>query len=426
MSTPVVQGRTTSPGGGETQTATPRILAAELEQRRRKDPGKADWGEEQRKAEEARATVQADRSEGGGTLDEDDWVRTDTPKRWGPRGESDEPGAEDWDDWIAEQQRQADAALVSAGRALALQLTTSRAPIHDLNGKTAPRESRASPIREPEKESIEAEWREWNEWTAEEQRRALAGDVLWRDRREVSGRGAPEVKQGDLRWDLEEELLNRRDGRRAWQRRPRTDWPPAHARGGAKPNGRVFFSATDDPELKENERWQPGRCIAEKEWGRVRDRPNTRMFRIGDTVAVTEVGNPGLHRDSWRLPESSTTRYFVATVLEVDVKQRYYWNHECIGLLLDEGAGYHVHREHSCIREILRDDGTAWGLDPAPMDWDTTPEAAQEDSLPRAWIPKEDRQEPPGRKGARTPEEWTLLAQDQGTGPGSKPVNTDL
>ena len=382
MSTPVVHGRTTSPGGGETQTATPRILAAELEQRRRKDPGKADRGEERRQAEEARATVQAERSEGGVTRDDDEWVSTDTPERRGPSDEPDEPGADDGDDWSAEQQRQADAALVSAVRALALQLTTSRAPIHDLCGKTAACESRASPIREPEKESIEAERREWNEGTAEEQRRAVAGGVLWCERGEVSGRGAPEVRQRGLRWELEEALLNRRDGSRAWRRRPRTDWPPAHARGDAKPNGRVFFSATDDPELKENERWHPGRCIAEKDWGRVRDRPHTRVFRRGDTVAVTEVGNPGLHRDSWRLPESSTTRYFVATVLEVDVKQRYYWNHECNGLLLDEGAGYHVHREHSCIREILREDGTAWEpeLDPAPMDWDTTPEAEQEDS----------------------------------------------
>ena len=32
----------------------------------------------------------------------------------------------------------------------------------------------------------------------------------------------------------------------------------------------------------------------------------------------------------------------------------------------------------------------------------------------------------PGRKGARTQEEWTVLAQEQGTGPWSKPVNTDL
>ena len=380
MSTPVVQGRTTSPGGGETQTATPRILAAEPEQRRRKDPGKAERGEEQRKAEEARTSVQEERRAGGGTLGDDDWVRTDTPERWGPRGDQDEPVADDWDDWVAEQQRQADAALVSAVGALALQQTTSRALIHDLSGKTAPHESRASPIREPEKESSEDEWREGSEWAAEEQRRTLAGDVLWRERGKVSGRGAAEVRQGGPMWKLEEDLLNRLDGGRDWRRRPRSDWPPKHARRGAMPNGRVFFSATDDPGLTETDRWQPGRCIAEKDWGQVRDRPNTRVLRRGDTVAVTEVGNPGLHRDSWRLPESSITRYFVATVLEVDVKQRYHWNHECNGLLLDEGAGYHVHREHCWVREILREDGTTWELDPSPMDWETTSETKQGDS----------------------------------------------
>ena len=90
------------------------------------------------------------------------------------------------------------------------------------------------------------------------------------------------------------------------------------------------------------------------------------------------------------------------------------------------GGGYHVHREYSWIREITREDGTTWELDPAPMDWDTTLEAEQEDSLPRARIPQEGIQELPGRQGARTPEEWTLLGPNQGTGPGSKPVNTDL
>jgi hypothetical protein len=165
MSTSVAHGRIESLGGGETQTATPRILAAEPEQRWTTDPGKVERGEEQKKAEEGKASVQVERSAGGGTLEEDDWVRTDTPEQWGPRGKPDEPVADDWDDWIAEQQRQADAALVSGVRALALQQTTSNAPIHGVRGRTAPGESRASPIREPEKESIEAEGREWNEWT---------------------------------------------------------------------------------------------------------------------------------------------------------------------------------------------------------------------------------------------------------------------
>jgi hypothetical protein len=415
MSTPVVHGHTESPGGGETQTATPRILAAEPEQRRRKDPGKAERGEEQRKAEETRATAQAERSDDGETLDGDGWARTDTPERLRPRGESEERVADDWDGWIAEQQRQADAALESAVRALALQRTTSNALRHDVKGKIAPRESCVSSIQEPEKESSEDGWREWNEVAVEEQRRAVAGDVLRREKGEGSGGGTSEVRKGGLMWKLEEDLLNRLDGGRDWRRRPRSDWPPKHARRGAMPNGRVFFSATDDPELKETERWQPGRCIAEQDWGRVRDRPNTRMFRRGDTVAVTEVGNPGLHPASWRLPESSITRYFVATVLEVDAKQRYLWNPDCNGLLLDEGAGYHVHREHSWIREILRPDGTTREFDPSAMDWDTTPETEQGDI-----------QEVSGRKGARMQEEWTLPAQKQGTEPWSKPVNADL
>ena len=528
MSTPVAHGRTKSPGGGEMQTATPRILATEPGQRQRMEPGKAERGEEQRKAEEARTTVQAERSDGG-TLEDEDWVRTDTPERLGLRSEADEPADDDWEDWIAEQQRQADAALVSAVRTLALQRTTSNSPIHDVSGRTAPRESRASAIRGPERESIEDEWREWNERVAEEQRRALAGDVLWREKGEISGGESSEMRKGGPRWKLEEDLLNRLDGGRDWRRRPRSDWPPKQARRGARPNGRVFFSATDDPELKETERWQPGRCIAEPDWGRVRDRPNTRVFRRGDTVAVTEVGNPGLHPSSWRLPESSITRYFVATVLEVDAKQCYPWNPDCNGLLLDEGAGYHVHREYSWVREITREDGTTWELDPSAMEGDTTPtteqgaakewlatgevytqgsrrpgevigpgdmihirshrprtsmhwerslvavpfigetgqqgfryakicvkDAATEASSkglyqldggphnpkmlrargsfyaidrhspPRASLSKEDIQEVPGRNGARMQEEWTVLAQDQGTEPWNKPVNADL
>ena len=124
------------------QTATPRILATEPGQRQRMEPGKAERGEEQRTAEEARTNVQAERNAGGGTLGDDDWFRTDTAERWGPRGEPDEPVADDWDDWIAEQQRQADAALLSAVRTLALQRTTSNSPIHDVSGRTAPRESK--------------------------------------------------------------------------------------------------------------------------------------------------------------------------------------------------------------------------------------------------------------------------------------------
>ena len=96
--------------------------------------------------------------------------------------------------------------------------------------------------------------------------------------------------------------------------------------------------------------------------------------------------------------------------------------------------GFETRRTHGSIQSAGTGDASSadqmkfftLGVHHVMQHADTTPEAEQEDSLPRAWIPKEDLQELPGRKGARTPEEWTLLAQDQGTGPGSKPVNTDL
>lgn len=57
MSAPVVHGHAKSPGGGETQTATPRILAAEPGQRQRKDLGKDVWRVERKESEEAGVTL---------------------------------------------------------------------------------------------------------------------------------------------------------------------------------------------------------------------------------------------------------------------------------------------------------------------------------------------------------------------------------
>ena len=74
MSTPAVHGRAKSPGGGETQTATPRILAAEPGQRQRTDPETEERGGERGELEEAGAAVHMKRRGGGGTLVDDDWA----------------------------------------------------------------------------------------------------------------------------------------------------------------------------------------------------------------------------------------------------------------------------------------------------------------------------------------------------------------
>lgn len=377
MSTPVAHGRTKSPGGGEKQTATPRILAAEPGQRQRMDLETEVWRTEQRESEEAGASGRTERSDDDGTLAEGDGVGAATSEGAEQGGDKDEPIDGDWADWIAEEQRKANEALADAVLSMILRRQTGDALVHGATGQDTPRRRHLGSTQQAEKEPTNAEpvddgWAEWIAWAAEEQRKDEDGDVRPHEPDVGSGGVASKARQGGPMWELEERLLNSLDGGRDWRRRPRSDWPPEQARGETKPGGRRFFSATDDPGLTEIERWQPGRCIAERDWGRVRDRPNTKVFRRGDTVAVTELGNPRLHRDSWRLPESSCTRYFVATVLEVDVQQRYYWDPNSNGILLDEGAGYHVHREYSWIREITLEDGTAWELDAPPMDVDTT------------------------------------------------------
>ena len=81
MSTPAVHGRAKSPGGGETQTATPRILAAEPGQRQRTDPETEERGGERGELEEAGAAVHMERRGGGGTLVDDDWAWMEEERR---------------------------------------------------------------------------------------------------------------------------------------------------------------------------------------------------------------------------------------------------------------------------------------------------------------------------------------------------------
>ena len=452
MSTPVVQGRTTASGGGETQTATPRILAAEPEQRRRKDPGKAERGEEQRKAEEARTSVQAERRAGGGTLGDDDWVRTDTPERWGPRGDQDEPVADDWDDWVAEQQRQADAALVSAVGTLALQQTTSRAPIHDLSGKTAACESRASPIRAPERESIEAEWREWNEWAAEEQRRAEAGDVLWRERGEVSGRGASALHEPLLEYchteGVQDMDVDVSPVRRASRRTTNTSWEVG---SNIAPQHRYLVQEAYD----EMRRYRPGEEVAVKT-----EQPHLQyqiaVVRHGTSLIDDEdlsgsrlelqqgIGQSStwvphgairqLHTQCSRTPGEIIGPGDMIHIRSHRPRTSMHWERSLVAVPFIWATGQQGFRYAKiCVKDaateasskglyqldggahnskMLRARGTFYAID--------------RHSPPRARLPKEDIQEVPGRNGARMQEEWTVLAQEQGTGPWSKPVNTDL
>jgi hypothetical protein len=108
----------------------------------------------------------------------------------------------------------------------------------------------------------------------------------------------------------------------------------------------------------------------------------TSAKRSGQPATKPEEGsdkdNSGAERTATNLDLEHQTLCHEATPsvgragLEVDAKQRYYWNSDCNGLLLDEGAGYRVHRELSWRREITKADGTTWEPDVSPMEVDAT------------------------------------------------------
>ena len=509
MSTPVAHGRTESPGGGETQTATPRILAAEPEQRRMTEPGKAERGEEQRKAEEARTTVQAERSDGG-TLEDGDWVRTDPPECLGPRGEADEPADDDWEDWIAEQQRQADAALASAVRALALQQTTSNGPIHDVSGKTASRESRASSTREPEEASLEDERREWNEWAAEEQRKDMARDGITPETGDGTGGGAStaeellvEEEHRKARIAMNDAMLylNRIRGRgvvptagngtKERQQAPTKADETRNELALHEPPLEYDHTAgaqdmdVDAPPVRRTARrttntsWEVGSNIAPQHRYLVQEAYDaTRRYGPGEEVAIiTEQPHlqyriavvrhgtsliddedlsgsrlelqQGIGQSSTWVPHGAIRQLYTQCsrrpgevigpgdmihIRSHRPRTSMYWERSLVAVPFIWATGQQGFRYAKiCVKDaaieasskgLYQLDGGAHN--PKMLRARGSFYAIDRHSPPRTRIPEEDIWEVPGRKGARIQEEWTLLAQDQGTGPWSKPVTTDL
>ena len=81
MTTPAVRGRAESAGGGETQTATPLILATEPGQRQRTDPEKEERGEERRDKAAAGEADHMERRGDGGALVDDDWAWMEEERR---------------------------------------------------------------------------------------------------------------------------------------------------------------------------------------------------------------------------------------------------------------------------------------------------------------------------------------------------------
>ena len=101
------------------------------------------------------------------------------------------------------------------------------------------------------------------------------------------------------------------------------------------------------------------------EWGRILPCSETRVFHVGDRVAVSEYGGTPLR--PYTLP---VMRYYVAHVRETNVWQ-VGWKHSTCYLRLDEGAarGHEVIREATAVQEIAPAEGKAWEADLTPMDF---------------------------------------------------------
>ena len=135
--------------------------------------------------------------------------------------------------------------------------------------------------------------------------------------------------------------------------------PPPRAPGKRNPRGRlVVFGATNDPGQPEIERWQPGRWIADEDYCRILPCSETKVFRVGDRVAIAEHGGTLLR-------PCTLMRYYVAHVRETNMWQ-VGWEHNTCYLRLDEGAGHEVIRKAAVVQEIVPPKGTARGTDSTP------------------------------------------------------------
>ena len=425
MSTPVVHGCTELPGGGETQMATPRILAAETEQRRKRDLGKAERGGEQRKVEETRTTAQAEGSDGGGTLDDDGWARTDVARDGITPEKDDVPGGgataarQEGPRWelaeellVEEEHRKARIAVNDA--MLQLNLLRGRVVVPTTGNWTKERQQAPTETDETRVESeLHEPLLEYGHTAGAQDMDVEMPPVRRTARRttntswEVGSYIAPqhrylvqEAYDATRRYGPGEEVA-------IITEQPHLQYQIAVMRHGT--------SLIDDEDLSgsrvelqqgigQSSTWvphgvirqlytqcsrRPGEVIGPGDMIHIRShRPRTSMFWERSLVAVPFIwatGQQGFRYAKICVKDAST---------EASSKGLYQ---------LDGGA-------HN--PKMLRARGSFYAID--------------RHSPPRARLPEEDIQEVPGRKGARMQEEWTVLAREQGIDPWSKPVNTDL
>ena len=388
MSTPVVHGRAKSLGGGETQTATPRILAAEPGQRQRMDPETEERGEERREPREAGVADHRERRDGGGALVDDDWA------------------------WIEEEHRKARIAMNAA--ILQMPWLWERTGVPTAGGQIeekgqAPMEAReARDDSDPQEQLLEdghiggvqemevdvprgqqtAQRTTNTSWAVGSniavQHRYLVQEAYDARRRYVQGEEVAfitgqlhhqyqiaEVSRGT--GGIEDEDLN---GSRL-ELKHGTGQPLTWESHGAV---RQLYTQCSR---------RPGEVIGPRDMIHIRShRPRTSMHWEGSVVAVPFIWATG--QQGFRYAK------ICAKDAETEASSK--------GLYQLDGGAHNS--------KMLRAGSSFYDID--------------RHSPPRARSPEEDIREVPGRGGARTQDEWAGLVQEQGSDPWSKSTHKDL
>ena len=388
MSTPAVHGRAKSPGGGETQTATPRILAAEPGQRQRTDPETEERGGERGELEEAGAAVHMERRGGGGTLVDDDWA------------------------WMEEERRKATIAMnaailqmpwlwertgVPTGGSRIEEREQAPTKTGEAGGDREPQEQRSGADHTDEAQEMEVDG-PWVHRTAQRttstswavgsniapQHRYLVQEAYDTQRRYTPGEEVA-LMTGQLRHQYRIAEVSRGTGGIEDENLSGSRLELRH--GSGQP--RTWEQHCMIRQLYTQCSRRPGDVIGPRDIIHIRShRPRTSTHWEGDIVAVPFIWATG--QQGFRY-----ARICVKDALTEASSRGLYQ--------LDGGA-------HKSM--MLRTGGSFYAIDRI--------------SPPRARLEEEDVLEVPGRGAARTQDEWTGPAQEQGSDWGSKPTHKDL
>ena len=388
MSTPVVQGRAKSPGGGETQTATPRILAAEPGQRQRTDPETEERGGERGELEEAGAAVHMERRGGGGTLVDDDWA------------------------WMEEERRKATIAMnaailqmpwlwertgVPTGGSRIEEREQAPTKTGGAGGDLEPQEQLSGDGHTDEAQEMEVDG-PWVHPTAQR-----TTNTSWA----VGSNIAPQHRY------LVQEAYDS-------QRRYSPGEEVALMTGQLRHQYRIAevsrgTSGIEDETLSGSRlelRHGSGQPLTWEQHCMIRQLYTQCSRRPGDVIGPRDIIHIRSHR-----PRTST--HWEGDIVAVPFiwatgQQGFRYARICAKDALTEASSRGLYQLDGGAHKsmMLRTRGSFYAIDRT--------------SPPRARLEEEDVLEVPGRGAARTQDEWTGPAQEQGSDPGSKPTHKDL